>query len=1391
MKAHFIKISISFALLGAYFSALYAQQGDTLFIQRNDKGKIEFARFAIDSQSNRKMQNDTIFLKAILQAKQDDEFRLKNVTTDELGITSKRFQQYYRGVIVENAEYLLHGKDGNIEYVNGDFHIVNIQTVLPTLNEQQALLKALKYVDAEKYYWEDSDKENFIKQHSNDTAATYYPKGKLVIAKDYLIAKDSFKLSWKFAISALKPYSERMIFVDAISGKIIQDNPLIINANTPGTAQTLYSVTQGITCDSYSGGYRLFESRNTTSGNSVTLHTLNKNGNEISNANTNWTSGSWANFNQNRHALDVHWGMEKVIDYFKNVHNRNGIDPTSVPYIKSYVYFNVGHANAGWYPSMYYMDYGDGDGIILNPLTSVDIVAHEVGHGITQFSSNLYYYSGESGPLNEGFSDIWSVCVKNYVNSTMGMNKSLWLCGNEVFIPNNSWGYNCIRDLQNPKSSSVYGYNGLPTSPSYRFRCPDTYMGTNWDPGNQPHTNSTILSHWFYILSVGKSGINDNNHIYNVMGIGINKAEKIAYKTLLNLHSTANYAAARNVSIQAAINLYGNCSQEVIDVTNAWYAVGVGNQYSNLPTVQGVIATNTTWSTPVQATGTVIILKGKTLTIATTVECHKNARIIVEPGAKLIVNGGTLTSICYGILWKGIEVQGNINQIQSPTYQGVVELKNGATIENAVCGISVVNKNGILFPPFPLSSKYGGGIIQATDAYFVNNTQAVCFARYKPILLSSKIPNNPSYFKGCRFTINMLSNKAQVELNDVNGILFENCEFSNNFISGIPGLARLCDGIYANNSSIRVGRAPLIFNGNGCTFSGFNRAIYLKNSGINQSQIYSSNFNNNYTGIIAEGTRNLRVGNCKFDLPIPNSTFPTQNHTGIYLKKSSLYRIENNRFTGYGLYIGGFGGTGVVSESSGINNHLVKNNTFRNLCTGVLAIGENGDGSSNNLSQGLVYQCNAFERNGDDISVAANSKIRFLQSGDDITTATGNTFLKSKTNISYREQYYNLKYQYRLNTPNQYPSSVLDPYGNVWLRGVNKDKCTGYGYMGNLYYLIAFAELPTLEREFVKAETRFEMLSGNNSGNGGNGIDWDNPVVMDIVEQLDGEVLPTGELVITINGNPPSTPLEEQVVLYYQLTHLKQEMDDICYAALEVLGSDEEGLDITEYRKWVGRFNTIESEYLLVDVSLDLGEFAQARTILDAMPAKFPELDAEAYLNYRDYLAVVQNISILPDDEEIPIHLINELVRLSSNDDFVSIKAYSLGEVFVYDWVELYPNTFTMHPACVCNYGEDDGKGGKGSKGKKSADGSETLEEKISNGVQIYPNPTAGELRVTSNGLRIEKVEIYDIVGRKLSTFQLSTLDTKIDISALSSGMYFITITDENQFKVTKKIVKE
>src|SRR5690606_14128714 len=124
--------------------------------------------------------------------------------------------------------------------------------------------------------------------------------------------------------------------------------------------------------------------------------------------------------------------------------------------------------------------------------------------------------------------------------------------------------------------------NSAPTAVGYEQ--PDTYEGnywmdpTSWYDNGGVHINSGVGNYWFYLLSEGGSGTNDLNNSYYVDGISIQKAEQIAYKTLMTgLTQTATYLDAFNATKLAAAALYGANSNEWNQVVNAWYAVGIGN----------------------------------------------------------------------------------------------------------------------------------------------------------------------------------------------------------------------------------------------------------------------------------------------------------------------------------------------------------------------------------------------------------------------------------------------------------------------------------------------------------------------------------------------------------------------------------------------------------------------------------------------------------------------------------------------------------------------------------------------------------------------------------------------------------------------------------------------
>ncbi|MEO8823910.1 MAG: M4 family metallopeptidase [Ginsengibacter sp.] len=507
-----------------------------------------------------------------------DSLVLEKETTDEIGMVHQRYQQYYKGVKVENAEYMIHGNADSVETMNGDFRIVKLASVFPSLTEQQALSYALKYVNAKEYKWQDSSAEKFIKKINKDSNATYYPQGYLVIEKDNLKGGKNFLLSWKFSIFSLIPYNLQWIYVDANTGQIINTTPQMLDVNTPLTAQTMYSGTLGITGGTVTGGYVLNEIRN-----GVDVHTLNSHGSsnlydarDFLNTNTSFTDGNWTNFAQDQPALDAHWAEEKVLDFWKTVFNRNSLDNNGIR-ILGYVHFTPDGSlwnDAQWVggTNYNYMEYGDGDGFYYYPFTSLDIAAHEMGHGIDEFTANLTY-SKESGALNEGFSDIWAASIENWAAPS----KQTWVIGEDI-------------------TSDHHGFRSMST-PKQFFQ-PDTYLGSYWydQTGCSPlqsndycgvHQNSGVLNHWYYLLSQGGCNTNDIGNNFYVHGIGITDAEKIAWRTESQyLTSSSDYSAASSASIQAAIDLFGANSIQVHSVTNAWYAVGIGSTQIQ-PSVSG------------------------------------------------------------------------------------------------------------------------------------------------------------------------------------------------------------------------------------------------------------------------------------------------------------------------------------------------------------------------------------------------------------------------------------------------------------------------------------------------------------------------------------------------------------------------------------------------------------------------------------------------------------------------------------------------------------------------------------------------------------------------------------------------------------------------------------
>lgn len=481
-----------------------------------------------------------------------DNMSLVRTEEDDLGMTHYRYQQMYNSIPVECAEYIIHSRNGIAISGNGRLtRGVNINTV-PGILPAEAIQKAKQYFPANRYQWEDEGAEEMLKDIRKDPFATYYPSPELVVAPlDFSDENSAMRLAYKMNIYATDPLIGKTVYVDALTGALLFTLELIQDADAVGTAVTRYSGIQTITTDSVAPD--LFRLRETGRGGGVETYNMKKlvsygTAADYTDSNNYWDT---TNTNQDQAIPDAHWGAEMTYDYYIQKHNRNSYDNKGTKLV-SYVHFAVNYINAFWNGT--YMTYGDGNGTSYKTLTSLDIVGHEMTHGVTQNSAGLIYQN-ESGALNESFSDIFGVSIEHFAKPS----SSNWLMADEIATP-------AFRSMSDPKS----------------FTDPDTYKGQYYYIGTQDyggvHSNSGVQNFWFYVLAMGDTGTNDYNRNYQVAGIGRDNAAKIAYRNLtVYLGKNSRYIDAREGAICAAEDLFGMCSAEVFETAKAWYAVGVGD----------------------------------------------------------------------------------------------------------------------------------------------------------------------------------------------------------------------------------------------------------------------------------------------------------------------------------------------------------------------------------------------------------------------------------------------------------------------------------------------------------------------------------------------------------------------------------------------------------------------------------------------------------------------------------------------------------------------------------------------------------------------------------------------------------------------------------------------
>jgi bacillolysin len=260
--------------------------------------------------------------------------------------------------------------------------------------------------------------------------------------------------------------------------------------------------------------------------------------------------------------VDAHYYANVTDDFYSTVFKRNSLDGKGIQMVST-THFGKNYNNAFWNGSQ--ITYGDGDGTTFIELSGgFDVTTHEFTHGVTDFTSNLVY-QGESGALNESFSDMMGNSSEFYAAQKRldPAAKPDWQIGEDV-------------------------YRGTTTVPGFRNMAdpfedgdPDYYTEryTGKQDNGGVHTNSGIPNHAYYLVVKGGSNAGEkrgHNHKGPVVTpIKLADAEKIFYLAFTSLPSTATMSQARQTTVAVAVARYGAGSQQAISTRDAWEAVGV------------------------------------------------------------------------------------------------------------------------------------------------------------------------------------------------------------------------------------------------------------------------------------------------------------------------------------------------------------------------------------------------------------------------------------------------------------------------------------------------------------------------------------------------------------------------------------------------------------------------------------------------------------------------------------------------------------------------------------------------------------------------------------------------------------------------------------------------
>ncbi len=733
----------------------------------------------------------------------------------------------------------------------------------------------------------------------------------------------------------------------------------------------------------------------------------------------------------------------------------------------------------------------------------------------------------------------------------------------------------------------------------------------------------------------------------------------------------------------------------------------------------------------------VVVKTGGTLTIKGYVEFERDGKIIVEPGGKLILDNALLT--CLGhyndkeIQWQGIQVYGNPNASQYPDAngvysQGMLVLKNGATIENAVNAVALQN-----------SDEWGhsGGIVIANDAHFINNRRSVEFLSYQNTFPpTGENCDNISRFTNCDFVYDdaydiPTSLRTHVTMWEVTGVKFNGCTFTDE-TTNAPGTAY---GIYTVDAGYRVNdycNAQIM----PCpqddiiptSFVSLDTAIYSANvdNPLSYISVTNSKFENNGTGIFLRNSWASVIVSDTFELGAVEGCNNNVG-TGIQLDNSKMFAIENNSF----MPFSGVPPADLVGiRISNTNNagDEIYNNNYNGLDVAIQAEGKNW---LTYKETGLAYYCNDNQNNKADFYVhhiqgLQDDGIQKHQGSD--TRVAGNTFSPGADDYSnfYNESNYEIIYHYDQNGQNEEPVKRVNV--KVAIEQLTKVCPDHYGG-GDIR--LSSTDYQQRETDYNTATASYNNASSN----------YDNAADSTTRAYWAGKMS------------------------YYNTERVR--------AAYDIIRSDmaDTIAHADKFKAWMEELDTYTTNEALVDYYMQQGDYTIALNKVDSLPYRFTftAYDSIEYPMYHDFkhkqagwLADGRNIFDLTASE------ISSLITIADSSKGTAGAQARAILLFAYPSQYSYVDCITL----------------PGNNNKSAKITGETGSNVSSSDMVVVAKPNPANNTVTFSYTLPDKVEtailtLYSTDGKPLYSKELykQASSLRYNCSHLKAGVYYYSVT--------------